>query len=110
MHEMTRATRLLEELQRKGYEKKSTFVLGHLETTQITLEEVQECFDIVAKGTGLEGSKLRFVPVETRVKCRTCDHVFGVSKDNIVLSCPNCGGKDLEILDEDELVLLGVED
>ncbi len=109
MHEMTRVRELIRLLQERGINSKVRVTIGHLEATQIMLEEVRECFEIAVKGTELEGSQLMFVPQPIRMKCNACETVFGVSFNDFPPKCPRCKKDDCQLLEDDELSLLAVD-
>jgi Zn finger protein HypA/HybF involved in hydrogenase expression len=109
MHEMTRVRELIRLLREKGVHGKVRIRLGHLEATQIMLEEVKECFEIAVKDTDLEGSEITFVPRPIRMKCRNCDMRFEISFNDFLLKCPHCEEGDCQLLEDDELRVLAVD-
>ncbi len=109
MHEMTRVEELVRVLKKKGVRGKVRITIGHLEATQIMLEEVKECFEIATKNTDLEGSEIVFVPQPIRMKCNDCEAVFDVSFDDLPLRCPICRKDDCQLLEDDELSIIAVD-
>lgn len=110
MHEATVIANVvdavLEEL--KKYDVKSvhavTLTVGDL--TQLGTEQMEFAYEVITKGTILDGSVLVIEPEHITLSCKQCGYEgpantidFGDSTEhNIpVLSCPRCGGP-VEIL------------
>jgi hydrogenase nickel incorporation protein HypA/HybF len=68
---------------------------------------VQECFDLLAKGTAAEGAQLTFSPLPLTVRCRRCGWSGGVPKQHI--ACGACGSEDLELLTGREFYVDSIE-
>ncbi|MBL4756722.1 MAG: hydrogenase maturation nickel metallochaperone HypA [Rhizobiales bacterium] len=64
------------------------------------------CFDVVAKGTVLEGATLEIVEVTGRAKCRQCGG--DVELHDLVSACA-CGSRDLERISGEELNIKEME-
>ncbi len=64
------------------------------------------CFDVIAKGTVLEGAKLEIIEVIGQAKCRACGQE--VELHQIVTACA-CGSRDLERLSGAELNIKEME-
>ncbi len=64
------------------------------------------CFDVVAKGTVLEGAVLEIVEVVGRAKCRKCH--ADVELHDLVTAC-KCGSRDLQRLSGEELNIKEME-
>ncbi len=105
MHELHRAERLIKELRKRGVSRKVEVELEHIDRTMITLDEVQECFDILAKDTDLSGSLLRFKSKKVGLKCE-CGKVY----DHPVMECESCGSTSLLMDMEDELTISSIEE
>ncbi len=101
MHELHRAEKLKQDLEKRGIEKKVEVHLSHIEKTLITLEEVSECFALVTKGTKLEGSKLIFEAIPTLLVCERCKTTY----NEPIMECRNCGSYELHLNEEDELII-----
>ena len=69
-------------------------------------DALQFCFDVVAKGTVLEGATLEIVEVIGQAKCRQCN--ADVELHNLVTACA-CGSRDLERLSGEELNIKEME-
>ncbi len=109
MHELHRAERIKKYLETQGVSNPVTIKIAHLKTTQIMLEEVEECLDIVLKNSPLEGSKIKFFPSDTILKCEVCGNKHVVERDKIPMNCINCGSDKLSLDDIDELKILSYE-
>lgn len=80
--------------------------------TQVTIEvgkwsavapdAIRFCFDVVAKGTALEGAQLEVIEVPGRARCRSCGHE--VELENPIALC-RCGSANLERLSGEELTI-----
>jgi len=64
------------------------------------------CFDVVAKGTVLEGAILEIIEVVGQAKCRSCGQE--VELHQVVTACM-CGSRDLERLSGAELNIKEME-
>lgn len=80
--------------------------------TQVTLEvgklsavipdAIRFCFDVVIRGTVLEGAQLEVIEVPGRGRCRTCG--LDVELRQLVEHCP-CGSSNLDRLSGEELTI-----
>jgi hydrogenase nickel incorporation protein HypA/HybF len=68
-----------------------TLVIGDL--TSIVDDSVAFYFDIMTKGTLLEGAVLLFKRIAPEFVCTTCGHV--ITGRSIGIRCPDCGGKSI---------------
>jgi len=64
------------------------------------------CFDVVAKGTVLEGATLEIIEVTGRAICRACN--ADVELHNLVTAC-ECGSRDLNRISGEELNIKEME-
>ena len=64
------------------------------------------CFDVVASGTGLEGTELSILEVEGRARCRSCGAEF---ETDCVFALCACGSRTLTILRGEELNVKCIE-
>lgn len=107
MHEFGITSRIVETVTRVAEEHQGTKVLGvDLLIGQLTFlspRQVRLCYEIITKGTQLEGSELRIQDGEAVVCCADCQHETAVSvnMDDPVgwtqplplFACSECGGK-----------------
>jgi hydrogenase nickel incorporation protein HypA/HybF len=72
----------------------------------VLAESVRFCFDLVARGTTLEGARLVIMQPPGRARCRDCEREFGV--DDLIPLCP-CGSADVELLTGQQVRIASVE-
>lgn len=106
MHELHRAQAILDTMTRDHVDYPVEITLAHLTTTQITLEEVVECFDIVTEGTALKGSTIKFIGNDTILQCKECGEKHVVTREHVPTHCSKCNSEKLFLDDDDELTLL----
>ncbi len=92
---------ILSELEGRGIERVEEvhLVVGRL--TFLGHEQLRFAFEILTKGTILEGAKLEIEEEEVRVRCPACKYegrIDYVEDDSFhfsipILRCPSCGGK-----------------
>ncbi len=58
------------------------------------------CFDVVTKGTVLEGASLEIRAIQARALCRFCEDEF--VQDTLFSPCP-CGARDVKRISGEEL-------
>lgn len=66
----------------------------------VMTDAIAFCFDVVAKGTALEGARLDIRRIEARAACRSCDAEF--VQDTLFSAC-GCGSRNFERLSGEEL-------
>jgi hydrogenase nickel incorporation protein HypA/HybF len=70
-------------------------------------DSLRFCFDVVAKGTPLEGADLNIEELPVTARCRACGHVWTI--DGPAFTCPECARGDLELLSGRELDIRSIE-
>jgi hydrogenase nickel incorporation protein HypA/HybF len=70
-------------------------------------EAIRFCFEVVAKGTGVEGAVLEIDEPPGRARCHGCG-AEEVALDGPLPLC-GCGSADLEVLSGDRMSLVAVE-
>jgi hydrogenase nickel incorporation protein HypA/HybF len=78
---------------------------GHLR--QVVPDALVFAFELVARGTPLEGARLELREVPARVRCRACGAES--EQDGFPLACGACGGFDVEVTAGEELVVEELE-
>jgi hydrogenase nickel incorporation protein HypA/HybF len=71
---------------------------------------LRQAFDIVSKGTPLEGAKLEVEEFAVEVECRRCHETRRITADDLIghlFICPDCG-ESREIEEAHGLELVGV--
>lgn len=72
----------------------------------VMADAIAFCFEVVAKGTPLEGAKLEIVAVPGAARCRTCEGEFPV--ENLFTACA-CGSRDVAVIRGEELMIKTME-
>ncbi len=99
MHEMSLVEgvlQLIEEAASKDSFTKVTAVW--LEIGQLSAVEPNAmafCFDAVMRGTVAEGARLEIISVPGQALCKACGAIVALVE--LVGTCPQCGGVDLQI-------------
>ena len=92
---------ILKELEKYNVEKVEEVVLVVGDMTSLGEEQLEFAYEIVTKGTKLEGSKLVIEHEKIRVRCNECGYEGEVrmlesdyGEHTIpILACPECNGK-----------------
>ncbi len=105
MHEVSVVTAIAdavaEELSRRGFSKVNSVTVLVGDLTSLGEEQMSFAWEVVTRGTVLDGSALEFERVPIEVRCGSCGYVGPVrmledpdydSHAVPVLSCPECGG------------------
>ena len=79
--------------------------VGHLR--QVVPAALEFAFELVARGTPVEGAELVLEEVPAAGRCRRCGHESELS--GFPLACAECGGLDLELLRGEELLVDALE-
>jgi hydrogenase nickel incorporation protein HypA/HybF len=80
-------------------------VTGHLR--QVVPAALEFAFELVARGTTLEGAELRIKEVPAAGRCRRCGAEAVL--DGFPLACARCGGVDVEVTGGEELLVDSLE-
>jgi hydrogenase nickel incorporation protein HypA/HybF len=91
---------VLEELKKHDVEKVEEVHMVIGEITFLGREQLEFAYEVVTRGTILEGSKLVITDEKVEVRCLSCgytggvEYVSGGGQDHAIpnLSCPSCGG------------------
>ena len=79
--------------------------VGHLR--QVVPSALEFAFELTARGTPLEGAKLRIEDVPAEGICRSCGARSVMTE--FPLQCSRCGGLDLEVVAGEELQVDSLE-
>lgn len=107
MHELGITQGVVDAVRERMGEAKVTRVrleIGRL--SGVATDSVRFCFDLVAKGTSLEGARLEIVEPAGRGRCRQCHGEMDV--DDLLSLCA-CGSADLDVVGGQELRIKEVE-
>jgi hydrogenase nickel incorporation protein HypA/HybF len=108
MHELSIAEAIVAIAERHARGRTVTKVevrVGHLR--QVVPSALEFAFELVAKGTVLDGAELELEDVPARGRCRDCGAETTLS--GFPLACSACGGLDLELLAGEELQVESLE-
>jgi hydrogenase nickel incorporation protein HypA/HybF len=108
MHELSIAEGIVAIAERHARGRTVTKVevrVGHLR--QVVPTALEFAFELVAKGTVLDGAELELENVPARGRCRDCGAETTMSA--FPLACSACGGLDIEILAGEELEVESLE-
>ena len=91
---------VLEELKRHDVESVEEVHMVVGEITFLGRDQLEFAYEVVTRGTILEGSRLVISEEKVEVRCRSCgyvggvDYVSGGGRDHSIpnLACPRCGG------------------
>jgi hydrogenase nickel incorporation protein HypA/HybF len=79
--------------------------VGHLR--QVVPSALEFAFEIVARGTPVEGAELELREVPPAGVCRTCE--VSTALERFPFSCERCGGYDIELTHGEELLVDALE-
>jgi hydrogenase nickel incorporation protein HypA/HybF len=65
------------------------------------------CFDVVAKGTPLEGSELHIEEIPVAVTCRDCQAQWTINEP--AFQCPECQSSAIDVVSGRELDIESIE-
>ena len=67
---------------------------------------IRFCFDVVARGTVLEGAELEIIETVPQARCRDCASEFEMARLGVACAC---GSRNLELLSGEELNIKEME-
>ena len=112
MHEGAIARNIIETLEREIAEDR---IPGKVKTINLRVgrlmavipENLDFLFDIMARGTALDGAKITIRKVPIRARCEACGADFEISE--VYFLCPKCHSPKVDVLSGRELVIEDVE-
>src|SRR5262249_55196103 len=108
MHEFGLCDGIIEAVQRRAAGRPVARVRIRVGVLQRVVESAfQHAFSHAAEGTEAEHAAVDLVTIPVRTACRTCNTV--VETPDIMLTCPSCGGVNIELIGGDELILESIE-
>ncbi|WP_158291472.1 hydrogenase maturation nickel metallochaperone HypA [Desulfosporosinus sp. Sb-LF] len=60
-------------------------------------------FNVIKKGTELEGAILVIAETDPIMQCHSCEHKY--TSTELVFACEQCGGNDIEIIEGKDIIL-----
>jgi len=79
------------------------------ELSDLLDEWMQRYFDYLSKDTAAQGAVLKIERTPIVCSCTSCNHSFAVSKDQLMRSCPRCGGDKLALTAGREFYIKDIE-
>ena len=111
MHEFSIIQSLFKILEKTACEKQLSCIskvkLKIGQQRQIAPDFLQFAFDEIAKNTIANGAELVIEKVPIKMSCKKCEREF-LLKDYFFV-CPGCGGKDLKLIEGNEIFIEEVE-
>jgi hydrogenase nickel incorporation protein HypA/HybF len=107
MHELSLASAIVATAEKHAAGATVTTVTvraGHLR--QVVPESLDFYFELVARGTAVEGARLVLEVVPAVLRC-ACGHEWGL--ESPVFRCPACAGADVAVVSGDELQVESIE-
>jgi hydrogenase nickel incorporation protein HypA/HybF len=108
MHEMSIAHSLFDIL-REEMEKNNAKTLRSVklkigELSAIVPDSLSFCFEVMTKGTHMEGAELIMDIIPLEGMCRSCGESFEIK--DYVFKCPHCAGTQIETLSGQDLSIV----
>jgi hydrogenase nickel incorporation protein HypA/HybF len=111
MHELALAQSILDivqqEMTRHQASRANVIRLEVGEFTAVVPESLSFCFEVITKGTPLEGVKLEINPVPLTGRCQGCGEEFKIRDYNF--ACPRCAAREIETIAGKELLIKEIE-
>ncbi|MGA2320109.1 MAG: hydrogenase maturation nickel metallochaperone HypA [Solirubrobacteraceae bacterium] len=108
MHELSIAQSIAEVAERHARGRRVIKVelrVGHLR--QVVPDSLQFAFELITRGTTLDGAELQITQVPVAGRCRECGAESVM--DGFPLCCDRCGGLDVELFAGEELLIDALE-
>ena len=109
--EMTKVQSMVDNVKEEMTEKNAVVLksvrmnIGRM--TTVVPDAISFCFNIITKGTELEGAKLYIDVIPVTAECSKCSCRFEVK--NFVFKCPDCGNTEVDIVSGQDLSIVEIE-
>ena len=111
MHEMSIAQSVLDIILQESQTHKVNRVLSVAlrvgELSAVETESLRFCFELLSKGTLVEGARLEIERVQVTCRCQDCGSDFSV--EELIFFCPSCQGTKVKMLSGRELSIESFE-
>ena len=111
MHELgiakTIYTQVCEEAEKRNISKIISIGIEVGKMAAIVPDSLEFSFEVVTKGTFLEGVRLVIEEIPFSARCEECGHIFEVEDYNLV--CPECENGQCELISGDEILIKRLE-
>lgn len=113
MHEMSVALAVIDQVETAAAQTRDVTAVRSVrlrvgELAGVVPDSLAFCFELACAGTLLEGAELVTEPVPGRARCTPCAHEWAVGMPPR-LTCPECGGAEVELLSGRELQIAEVD-
>ncbi|CAM5441566.1 MULTISPECIES: hydrogenase maturation nickel metallochaperone HypA [Streptomyces] len=112
MHEMSVALAVIDQVETAAAQTRDVTAVRSVrlrvgELAGVVPDSLAFCFELACAGTLLEGAELVTEPVPGRARCTPCAYEWAVGMPPR-LTCPECGGTEVELLAGRELQIAEV--
>ena len=111
MHEMSIAMSMIdivkEEMQKCDAKTLRSIRLNIGQMSAVVPQALSFCFEVITKGTEMEGARLVMDVVPLRGYCGSCDKEFEIK--DYIFACPFCGTKKIQTLSGRDLAIVEIE-
>ena len=111
MHEMSIVQSLIDILQEEMTRHQASVLKSvrlHIgELSAIVPSSLSFCFEVITKGTSMEGAKLNMDIIPLKGLCRQCRETFEVK--DYVFECPYCHATDIDTVSGQDLSIVEME-
>lgn len=97
-----------EEAEKHNVKKVNEIKLMVGELSGLVPECIQYYFDIISKGTKIEGAQIKIIKVPITMKCESCGFT-GETHEFIQSACPICSGKSMKMVGGNEFYIDSME-
>ncbi len=105
MHETGLCEGIVDAALRRARGRNVTGVRVRIGGHPVDVEVVRQGVQLAAAGTVMAGAELDLVLDPMRVVCRDCAHDAPVADHLAIVACPSCGGVDVQLIGDDEVLL-----
>ena len=73
----------------------------------IVPDSLSFCFEVITKGTEMEGARLMMDVIPLKGYCNTCESEFEIK--DYVFACPSCGDTNIKTISGQDLAIVEIE-
>jgi hydrogenase nickel incorporation protein HypA/HybF len=111
MHEMSIAMSMIEivreEMRKCNANTLRSVRLNIGQMSAVVPNALSFCFEVITKGTRMEGARLLMDVIPLRGYCSICEKEFEIK--DYVFACPSCGTKKIETISGQDLAIVEIE-
>jgi hydrogenase nickel incorporation protein HypA/HybF len=105
MHELGLCDAIVEAVLRRARGRRVTGIRVHIGGHPVDREVVSQGIALAAAGTVAAGAVVELVLVPMEVRCGSCGGASPVADHVAMVACPRCGGVDVEVVGDEDVVL-----